>query len=153
MNLKNFVVLHPACVLCRICIVTCRVVCVTELTVGWSDLLAPGLQVLLITLKYRAIADLHTSQFPVAHALGFFVFSSLLLATDLNTETSTSNHYQIFLLFCLQSLWDLGTKNSSGLTLPAYDWHITALNEFCPSFILGISLYSHDTDHTEDAGV
>jgi hypothetical protein len=84
-------------------------------------LLAPWLQFLLVTLKYNAIADLHTFQFTVAHALGFFAFTSRLLATDLNTEISTSNHYEVFLLFRLQSLWNLGTKNSSELTPPAYD--------------------------------
>jgi hypothetical protein len=49
---------------------------------------------LLITLKYMlysAIADLHTFQFTVVHALGFSVFNSRLLATDLNTETITTN--------------------------------------------------------------
>jgi hypothetical protein len=45
---------------------------------------------------------------------------------DLNTETSTSAHYEVFLLFCLQSLWNLATKSSSGLTPPAYDLLITA---------------------------
>jgi hypothetical protein len=39
--------------------------------------------------QYSAIADLHNLQFTVAHALGFSVFTSLVLATDLNTETST----------------------------------------------------------------
>jgi hypothetical protein len=61
---------------------------------------------LLITLKYRqysAIADLHTFQFTTAHALGFSVSTSRLLATDLNTETITSNQYEVF-LFRLQSL-------------------------------------------------
>jgi hypothetical protein len=51
---------------------------------------------LLITLKYRkysAIANLHTLDITAAHALGFSVFTSRLLATDLNTETSTSDHY------------------------------------------------------------
>jgi hypothetical protein len=38
-----------------------------------------------------------------------------------------SNHYEVFLLFLLQSLWNLGTKNSSGLTPPAYDSIVTAL--------------------------
>jgi hypothetical protein len=65
---------------------------------------------------YTAIAELHNFQFTVAHALGFQVFTSRLLATVLNTETSTSNHYEVFLLFRLQWLWNLGTKNS-----PAYD--------------------------------
>jgi hypothetical protein len=33
--------------------------------------------------QYRAIADLHTLQFTVTHALGFSVFTSLILETDL----------------------------------------------------------------------
>jgi hypothetical protein len=36
------------------------------------------------TGKYSAIAILHTSQLTVAHALGFFVFTSRILATDLS---------------------------------------------------------------------
>jgi hypothetical protein len=84
------------------------------------DLLAHRLQFVLIAIKYGAIADLHNFQFTVAHALGFPAFTSHILATDLNTETSTSNHYEVFLLFRLQSLRNLGTKNSSGLTPPAY---------------------------------
>jgi hypothetical protein len=58
-----------------------------------------GTSVTTISLNcdhYSAIADLHTFQFTVAHALGFSVSTSRLLATDLNTETSTSNHYEIF---------------------------------------------------------
>jgi hypothetical protein len=45
------------------------------------------------------------------------------------------------LLFRLQSLWNLGTKNSSELTPPAYDWLVNALNEFCHS--LGYQSQSH----------
>jgi hypothetical protein len=55
------------------------------------------LQILLITLKYSAIADLHNFQFTVSHALGLFVFTSHLLATDLNTETSISTHYEVII--------------------------------------------------------
>jgi hypothetical protein len=48
---------------------------------------------LLITLKshrqYITITDLYTFQFTVAHALGFSVSTSRLLAMDLHTETST----------------------------------------------------------------
>jgi hypothetical protein len=33
--------------------------------------------------KHSAIADLHTLQFTVTHALGFSAFTSLILATDL----------------------------------------------------------------------
>jgi hypothetical protein len=36
---------------------------------------------------YSTVADLHNSQFTVAHALGFSVFTSHLLVTDLNTGT------------------------------------------------------------------
>jgi hypothetical protein len=64
---------------------------------GWFDLLSLLLQPLLITLKYGAITDLHNLQFAVAHALGFSVSTSRLLATDLNTDTITSNHYEGFL--------------------------------------------------------
>jgi hypothetical protein len=46
---------------------------------------------------YSAIADLHNLQFTVAHALGFSVSSSRLLATDLNAETIISNHYEVSL--------------------------------------------------------
>jgi hypothetical protein len=49
--------------------------------------------------QYSGIADLLTFQFTVAHVLGFSVSTSRLLATDLNTETSTSEHYEVFLLF------------------------------------------------------
>jgi hypothetical protein len=73
------------------------------------------------TFFYRAIADLHTFQFTVAHTLGLSVFTVRLLTTDLNTETNASNHYEAFLLFRRQSLWNLGINNSSGLTHPAYD--------------------------------
>jgi hypothetical protein len=47
-------------------------------------------------MQYSAIADLHTLQFVVAYALGFSVFTSRLLATDLNTESTTSNHYKYY---------------------------------------------------------
>jgi hypothetical protein len=40
-------------------------------------------------MQYSSIADLHTFQFTVAHALGFLVSTSRLLATDLSTETTT----------------------------------------------------------------
>jgi hypothetical protein len=58
---------------------------------------------------YYTITEFHTFQSTVAHALGFSVSTSRLLTTDLNIEISASNHYEIFLLFRLQSLWNLGT--------------------------------------------
>jgi hypothetical protein len=51
---------------------------------------------------YSATGDLHNLQITVAHALGFPVFTSRLLATDLNTETSPSKYYEVFLLFRLK---------------------------------------------------
>jgi hypothetical protein len=54
--------------------------------------------------QYSVIADLHTLQFTVAHTLGVSVSTSHLLATDVNTETITSNHHEVFLVFRLQSL-------------------------------------------------
>jgi hypothetical protein len=68
-------------------------------------LLALWLQPLVITLTYSAIAIPHTLQSTVAHALGFSVSSSRFLATGLNTETSTSNHNEVFLSL-LQSPWN-----------------------------------------------
>jgi hypothetical protein len=49
---------------------------------------------------YNTIADLQALQFTVAHTLGYSVSTSRILATDLNTVTSTSDHYEV-LLFCL----------------------------------------------------
>jgi hypothetical protein len=68
---------------------------VTIMTGSSSDdwiLLGLLLQILLIILNYSAIADAHNLQFTAGHALGFSVFTSRLLATDLNTETTTSDH-------------------------------------------------------------
>jgi hypothetical protein len=63
------------------------------------------------------MADLLHFRITAAHAPGFSVVTCRLLVT----ETSTSAQYEVFLLFRLQSLWKLGTKNSSGLPPPAYD--------------------------------
>jgi hypothetical protein len=62
---------------------------------GWLDLLTPSFTVNTTRAykPYSAIADLHNLQFAVAHALGFSLSTSPLLATDINTETGTSNHY------------------------------------------------------------
>jgi hypothetical protein len=63
--------------------------------------------------EYSAIANLNTFQPTVAHTLGFSVSTSRLLATDLNTETSTSNHYEVFLPILFQSPWTFGTATSA----------------------------------------
>jgi hypothetical protein len=64
---------------------------------------------------YSAISDLLNLQFNVAYALGFSVFTSRLLATDLNAETSTSNHYEIFFpLFSRPGTSELNQNFRSG---------------------------------------
>jgi hypothetical protein len=73
--------------------------------IGWVDL-----QVVLSTLNYNAIAILHNFQFAVAHALGFSVLTSRILATHLNTEISTWNHCEFVLPLLVQSPWILGTQ-------------------------------------------
>jgi hypothetical protein len=42
---------------------------------------------------HSTVVDLRTLEFTVAHALGFYLSTSRLLATDLNAETITSNHW------------------------------------------------------------
>jgi hypothetical protein len=41
--------------------------------------------------QYRGIADLHTFQFAVTHALGLSVVTSRILATDLS-QSNNSHH-------------------------------------------------------------
>jgi hypothetical protein len=59
---------------------------------------------LLITINIALSLIYTIYSSPIAHALGFSIITSLILATDLNTETITSNHYEVFLLFRLQLL-------------------------------------------------
>jgi hypothetical protein len=80
-------------------IVTCRVVRATKMTGSSSDdwiyyHVGYDLSESHLIQRYRCSHDL---QFTVAHAVGFFVSTSRLLATDLNKETITSNHYKVFL--------------------------------------------------------
>jgi hypothetical protein len=66
---------------------TCRGLCVTYRWV--VDLMIEFIDTLYIQLgttsNYRAIADPHTLQFTVTHALGFSDFTSRILATDFIT--------------------------------------------------------------------
>jgi hypothetical protein len=48
------------------------------------------------TGNYSAIADLHTSRFTVTHALGFSVFTSRVLATDLIVSLSLQITDEVF---------------------------------------------------------
>jgi hypothetical protein len=59
---------------------------------------------LLITIN-TVLPLIYTFQYTIAHALGFLVSTSRILAMDLNTGTITSNHYEVFLSFLLHSPW------------------------------------------------
>jgi hypothetical protein len=95
----------------------------------------------LIRTYYNAMADLHNLQSTVTQALRISVFTSRILATDLNTETSTSNHYEVFLPFHVQSLWNLGTQlkrllESSSLLLACFCRLLLTPPAYCSLFQL-----------------
>jgi hypothetical protein len=46
--------------------------------------------------QYSAIADTHTFQFTIAHALGFSLSTSRLLAMDFDTQTTTVSHSKCY---------------------------------------------------------
>jgi hypothetical protein len=66
------------------------------------------------------------------HALGLSVFTTRLPETDLNPETSTSKHYEVFLPFLVQLTWNLGTQLK----------FISAAS--------GLALYNRGTDNAEN---
>jgi hypothetical protein len=90
---------------------------------------------------YSAVTDLHTFQSTVAHALGFFVFTSCHLATDLNTGSiKVSLNYSQYWCTTTHIMSDTKSSTSSSghtavplelwnssevhqlLTPPAYDY-------------------------------
>jgi hypothetical protein len=63
--------------------------------------------------QYSAIADLHTLQFTNAHALGFSVSTSRLLATDLNTNCHFKSPRSLLLILSSITLYSsvlIGTQ-------------------------------------------
>jgi hypothetical protein len=86
---------------------------------------------------YSVIADLHTSQFTVAHALGFSVFTSRCLVADLNSGTNTSNHYKVFLPFPAAANSEDSTQFSSDWTL-----HGNSTTSSPISVLHGTNMYS-----------
>jgi hypothetical protein len=77
----------------------------------------------LIALFGLSTAFIYTGNRTVevnAHALGFLVSTSRLLTADLNIETITSNHYEVFLSFRVQSPWNLGTRLKLSWALESY---------------------------------
>jgi hypothetical protein len=96
-------------------------------------------QSLLITNHTTLIADLHTFQFTAANALGFSVAISRILATDLKTETTTPNNYEVFLPIPKTRPSSLLAGHSTGTQLPDLQSKLLATG----------SLYSFGSDPME----
>jgi hypothetical protein len=62
--------------------------------------------------------DLYTFHFTAIHALGFSFSTSRILAMELNTETITSNHYEVFLPILKIRPNSLPTGHSTRTQLP-----------------------------------
>jgi hypothetical protein len=102
--------------------------------------------------QYSAIAILHTSQFTVTHALGFSVFTSRILATDLSqshcnfkSHMKSSCHSLIPFLPFLQLPIPKTRLDSTQLDSTTLDYCSTLRRVFrlCPFII-------PSTDHTEN---
>jgi hypothetical protein len=114
-----------------------------EFWFGWLDLLTASYNHTTRTYRqYRTIADLHASQLTVVHTLGFSVPTSLILATDLNIGTITSNHYEVCLPFLVQSPW---TADSLELG-PIVQFYL----QFRGSWLCTHQWYRSSTDHAEN---
>jgi hypothetical protein len=50
----------------------------------------------LLPCRLRCLSQSHLNTSTAAHEIGFSVFTSRLLAMKLNTETVTSDHYEVF---------------------------------------------------------
>jgi hypothetical protein len=74
--------------------------------VGFINLLYTQLRT---TSNYSVTADLHTLQFTVIHTLGFSVFTSRILATDLNTVSLSLQHTRS--LICTATDWLTVSRN------------------------------------------
>jgi hypothetical protein len=66
---------------------------------------------IFLLIKINTALSLITQfTFTIVGALGFSIFTSYFMAIYLNIETSTSNYYEVFLPFLVQSPWDLRTQ-------------------------------------------
>jgi hypothetical protein len=81
-------------------------------------------QSFLITISTAISLIYHTLQFTIAHALGFSVSTSCILATDLKTRTITSNHYEVILSFLVQSLCNADLPELEQILFPV-SWFLT----------------------------
>jgi hypothetical protein len=99
--------------------------------------------------QYSAIADLHTSQFTVVHVLGFSVFTSRILATDLQqshyhfkSHTKSFSHSLVpFLpLFC-NLLIPKTRLNSIPLLPSSYPGRLASRNSTRLDYYCSVLLY------------
>jgi hypothetical protein len=98
------------------------------------------------TSNYSAIADLHTSEFTVTHALGLSVFTSRILATDLeqshchfksHMQSSFHSLLPFLLLFCSCRL------NSISLLPSSYSGRLASRNLTRLRHINWTPIYNH----------
>jgi hypothetical protein len=122
---------------------------------GWLNFLSFLCTVSLNYNQYSAFADLHTFQFTFAHALGFCVSTSRILATDLNTGTVTLNHCEVFLSFLLQSLWTADSLNSNQFSnsISTTLYSHSLVSWLCTHQCYRLSLYRSSMDHTENTAL
>jgi hypothetical protein len=108
-----------------------------EFWIGWSDSLTPYTFANQNYRQYSAIADLHTLQFTVTHALGFSVFTSHNLATDFlqshchfKSQMKSSSHSFIpFLpLFCNCQFWRFDSIQCSAPKLISWQAGVSKLH-------------------------
>jgi hypothetical protein len=116
--------------------------------------------------QYSAIADSHTLQFIVTQALGFSVFTSRILATDLSqshykfkSHIKSSLHSLIhFLPFLLNHLGLLSPELDPNLDNNSLKWTLLQLNSLnlwqqltlCCSMLPNSSLWPLCLDHAEN---
>jgi hypothetical protein len=121
----------------------------TGFWIRWLDLLY--LIHSYVATNYRAIADLHTSQFNVTQALGFSVFTSRILATDLSqSHWNFKSHIKSSLQSLIHFLPFL--LSHLGLPSPELDQFLTN-NRLQTSLLirlLNTSLWPLFTDHAEN---
>jgi hypothetical protein len=111
-------------------------------------------QSLLITIN-TALSLIYTLSSSSLHTRQNSVSPSRLLATDLNTETSTSNNYEVFLSFLLQLPWTTDSLNSTQFHL-VYCIPIPLVLDsvlLCPHPCYRLPLYIRGADHTENSSI
>jgi hypothetical protein len=107
--------------------------------------------------NYNAIADLHTLQFTVTHALGFSVFTSRILATDLSqshchfkSHMKSSFHSLIPFHYSATANSEDSTEfNSSAPKLTSWQAGISKLDSVLHNCILLYNNFARTTQKTQ----